>query len=82
MTQVAAVRVGEQHGDEHVRREVLDGGGHAVEHVGQRGLPGDLLEERAVLGGEPLRVLDLGGFDADDADAGHRAGWRPGGVRR
>lgn len=77
---MAAVGVGEQYRDQHlVGRQLLDDTGHAVQHVGQRGLAGDLLQQRHLLGREPLGLSDLGGLDADHAYAGHiAAGVEPG----
>lgn len=65
--QVLAVGVGQQDGDQHfLGRQVLDGAGHALKDVGQGRLAGDLLQQGAVLGRQPLGVLDLGGLHPDD----------------
>ena len=46
---------------------------HPVEHFGQGCLPGDLFQQGAVLGHQPLGMLDLGGLHPDHPDPGHGA---------
>lgn len=69
VAQAPAVGFGERDGDEHLPRcAVLDAAGHPVEDLGQGRLPGDLLEQGAVLDHPLLGVLDLGGLHLDHPD--------------
>ncbi|WTY34274.1 hypothetical protein OG308_23510 [Nocardia salmonicida] len=70
---MSPVRVGEQHRDQYLFGcEILDRARHAVQNLGQGRLAGDLFDQGALLGHQPVRVFELGGLHTDQPDPGHR----------